>query len=189
MRRFASAFSVCVLVTAIHGVPAPRPAPNDNLIINGSFEEGPNDIGDFKSLEVDSTAIKGWKVTRGQIDYIGTFWKSADGKRSVDLHGSPGYGGISQEFATKKGQKYRVSFHLTGTPTAGERGIIVEAAGQKVSFKVDGTNHTRDAMGWSKKTWDFTAAGNTTVLEFRTDGSGDNQQGPALDDVIVTVSP
>src|SRR5437868_13034779 len=67
----------------------------ENLVVNGSFEEGP-DVGAWLSLDVGSTVIKGWKVTRGQIDYTGTNWRAADGKRSIDLHGSPGFGGIEQ---------------------------------------------------------------------------------------------
>src|SRR5687768_11941336 len=69
----------------------------ENLLKNGGFEEGP-EAGDFLSLNKDSREIKGWKVTRGQIDYIGTHWKHAEGKRSLDLHGSPGLGGVSQTF-------------------------------------------------------------------------------------------
>jgi choice-of-anchor C domain-containing protein len=186
---FIASLVAMLSVHDVGGVPAPKIDPRTNLVVNGSFEEGVDDVGDFKPLDVGSTAIKGWKVTRGQIDYIGTFWKSADGKRSVDLHGSPGYGGISQEIATKKDQKYRVTFQAAGTPGTGERGIIVEAAGMKQTFKVDGTGHTRAEMGWSKKTWEFTATGATTLLEFRTDGTGDNQQGPAIDDVSVTIVP
>src|SRR5262245_40360108 len=69
-----------------------------NLLINGSFEDGP-DPGEFKPLDEDADDIKGWVVTRGQIDYIGTHWGHADGKRSLDLGGSPGYGGVAQTFA------------------------------------------------------------------------------------------
>ena len=42
--------------------------PPANLIVNGSFEEGPDDPGEYKSLDKGSEEIKGWKVTRGQID-------------------------------------------------------------------------------------------------------------------------
>src|SRR5947208_3622044 len=82
-----------------------------NLLVNGSFEEGP-DPGEqgWKPLDKGSKAIKGWEVTRGQIDLVSTHWEAADGKRSIDLHGSPGYGGVKQTFKTKKGQKYQVTF-------------------------------------------------------------------------------
>ena len=98
MRLFAG---TAVVAFALVAVAAPG-RPPANLLVNGSFEEGPDDIGEYKSLDKGSEEIKGWKVTRGQIDLIGTFWTSADGKRSLDLHGSPGYGGVEQSFKTKK---------------------------------------------------------------------------------------
>src|SRR6516162_5240865 len=107
-------------------VPNKKPKPV-NLLLNGSFEEGP-EAGQFKPLDKGSTAIKGWTVTRGQIDYVGSYWKAAHGQRSIDLHGSPGYGGVAQTFATSKGQRYRVTFSLAGTPGTGEKKMGVQAA-------------------------------------------------------------
>src|SRR5262249_26366804 len=109
-----------------------------HLLVNGSFEEGP-DAKHFISLDKGSTQIKGWTVTRGQIDYVGTFWKAAHGGRSIDLHGSPGFGGIQQTFATTKGQRYRVTFSLAGTPQRGVKRMAVRAAGKKAEFRCDGT--------------------------------------------------
>ena len=69
--------------------PALRPERAANLLVNGGFEEGPV-FKVHKPLDPDSTEIKGWTVTRGQIDVVeehdGT-WKAADGTRSLDLHG------------------------------------------------------------------------------------------------------
>ena len=62
------------LIPLVFAAPARPPA---NILVNGSFEEGPDDIGEFKSLDKGSDAIKGWKVTRGQIDLVGTFWPAA----------------------------------------------------------------------------------------------------------------
>ena len=42
----------------------------------------------YVSLDEKSTAMKGWTVTRGQIDYCVGHWKAVEGKRSLDLHGS-----------------------------------------------------------------------------------------------------
>lgn len=179
--RLATAALLLILPV---GLAAPAlPAPN--LLVNGSFEEGLDDIGPFKPLDKGSTAIKGWTVTRGQVDLIGTFWKSADGSRSIDLHGSPGYGGIAQTFKTKKGAKYRVEFQLATTPGAGARGVIVEAAGESKQFDVDDKDRTKENMKWTKTTWEFTATATETTLEIRTSEKGDNEQGPAIDDVVV----
>lgn len=179
---FASIALLFVLSLAI-AAPAPKPT---NLIVNGSFEEGLDDIGEFKSLDKDSDAIKGWKVTRAQIDLVGTFFTAFDGKRCIDLHGSPGYGGVAQTFKTRKGTKYKVELQLAATPGAGERGIWVEAAGEKKKFEVDSGESTREKLKWMKVSWEFTATGNETTLEIYTTEKGDPNQGPIIDDVVVT---
>jgi len=159
-----------------------------NLLVNGSFEEGP-DPGEqgFISLDKDSKEIKGWVVTRAQIDYVGTYWQHADGNRSIDLHGSPGYGGIKQTFKTKKGQKYRVSFALAANPegAVAEKKIGVKAAGKEEKFTFDGTGKTKEDMGWSTQVWDFEATGDETTLEFYTLMEEDPNCGPVLDNVSV----
>jgi choice-of-anchor C domain-containing protein len=169
------------------GVPIKKKKPKPaNLLVNGSFEEGP-EPDKFKPLDKGSTAIKGWTVTRAQIDYIGTFWKAADGKRSIDLHGSPGYGGVEQTFATRKGQLYRVTFSLACTPGTGEKKVAVRAAGKKGEFRCNGSKATPENMGWKTHTWFFKAVADKTTLEIHTLETTDPEQGPALDNVSVMV--
>jgi choice-of-anchor C domain-containing protein len=182
MRLLTCALALTLLVPA--GAAPVKPA--GNLIVNGSFEDGPDDIGEFKALDKGSKDIKGWTVTRGQIDLIGTFWASADGKRSLDLHGSPGYGGVEQTFKTRKGTRYKVELQLAATPGVGERGIWVAAAGDKKQFDVDSGDGTKEKLSWKKVTWEFTATGDETTLEIYTTEKGDDFQGPAIDDVVVT---
>jgi choice-of-anchor C domain-containing protein len=162
-----------------------------NLLVNGSFEEGPEIGADgFLPLDPDSKAIKGWVVTRGQIDYISSYWTAADGKRSLDLHGSPGYGGIKQTFATKKGQKYRVTFSLAGNVDGdvAEKKLGVKAAGAEAKFTFDASGKSRSDMGWSTQVWDFTASDKETTLEFFTLMDTDASCGPALDNVSVVAA-
>lgn len=164
------------------------PKEGENLLVNGSFEEGPEiQEAGFTPLDEGSTAIKGWKVTRAQVDYIGRYWKAADGQRSLDLHGSPGLGGVSQAFKTKKGQKYRVTFSLAGNPDGGpaEKKLGVAAAGKKAEFTFDATGKTKEDMGWASKTWDFTATDDETTLELYTLTTENESCGPALDNVAV----
>ena len=146
--RIISSFAVSSFIVAL-AIAAPA-RPPANLLVNGSFEDGPDDIGEFKSLDKGSDAIKGWKVTRGQIDLVGTFWPAAHGKRSIDLHGSPGYGGIEQTVKTKKGTKYKVELQLAATPAAGDRGIWVAAAGEKKQFDANPKDSTREKLNWIK---------------------------------------
>jgi choice-of-anchor C domain-containing protein len=168
-----------------------KPDKDKNLLVNGSFEEGPEPNGNgFISLDEGSKDIKGWVVTRGQIDYVGSYWQPADGKRSFDLHGSPGFGGVKQTFATKKGQKYRVTFSLAGNVDGAvpEKKLGVKAAGKEEKFSFDSTGKSKTDMGWTTQVWDFTAADNETTLEFFTLMDDDPNCGPCLDNVSVVAA-
>ena len=156
-----------------------------NLLVNGSFEEGTEDIGEFLSLDKGSEAVKGWKVTRGQIDWVATFFAAADGKRSIDLHGSPGYGGVAQTFKTKKGTKYTVEAEAGGDAGGGARAIVLEAGDGKKTFDTDPKDSTPEKLNWEKVTWEFTATGDETTLEIYTTEKGDDARGPVIDDVSV----
>ena len=159
-----------------------------NLLVNGSFEEGPEipKGGTSIILENGSTALPGWVVTLGDIEVVdSSYWKTADGKRSLDLNGSVP-GAISQTFKTRKGQKYRVTFALAGsTPDVEpkEKKFQISAAGKTTEFTFDTTGKTRNDMGWLSKAWEFTAEADKTTLEFVSLTEGD--VGPALDDVVV----
>src|SRR5262245_54069854 len=84
---------------------------------NGSFETGTNP-GVFTTLASGSTAITGWMVSAGTIDYIGTYWTASDGVRSLDMSGN-GPGAITQTFDTVPNQQYQVIFDLAGNPDGG----------------------------------------------------------------------
>ena len=93
-----------------------------DLLVNGSFEE---DGGAFSGgqpiLFSGSTVITGWIVTRENIDYVisgnGSF-VAAEGQRSIDLDGTPGFGGIAQSFLTVPSQDYLVTLRLLAIPSA-----------------------------------------------------------------------
>ncbi len=188
IRLIATVGSAILLIALPAGRAEDDPA--ENLNVNGSFEEGP-EVERFLPLDPGSDLIRGWVVTRGQIDYVGpSHWRAATGARSIDLNGSPGFGGIKQSFATTKGRKYKVRFAMAGTPIAygGDGGVkilCVRAAGKKEAFSVDATDKTGNDMGWTKKSWEFTATEEKTTLEFYSLDYDDLNCGPALDDVSV----
>ena len=121
------------------------------------------------------------------IDYCGTHWKAAEGKRSLDLHGSPGYGGVKQTIKTEKGATYRVTFQMAGNPNVGSKKmtLAVWANKQTKGFEFDCTDKSIEDMGWIKQTWDFKADADETVIEIATTMKADEFGGPALDDVSV----
>jgi choice-of-anchor C domain-containing protein len=156
-----------------------------NLLVNGSFEEGPPlPATNIITLEKDSTAMKGWVVTQGDIDLMdAAYWQAAEGRRSLDMNGLTA-GGIAQTFKTKQGQKYRVTFALAGNPgEPAEKKLQVSAAGKKMEFTFDATGKDQKDMGWVSKMWEFTADADMTTLEFVSLIEGN--AGPALDDVMV----
>jgi choice-of-anchor C domain-containing protein len=180
-------FPVALLLAA-SAPSAPVPKVIVELVKNGSFEDGPELTGWGMPVDKDSTKITGWTVTRGQIDYISPdHWAAADGKRSLDLHGSPGFGGVKQTLATKKGKTYTVTFQMAGNPggTVTEKSVWVAAAGGNKKFTFDAKGKAVDKMGWEKQTWEFTATADETELEIYTAEEVDQFAGPALDNVSV----
>jgi choice-of-anchor C domain-containing protein len=175
-------------LAAAPGAPAPAPKAPPNLLVNGSFEDGPDGLGNFQTYGAGDKAIKGWEVTRASIDLVGNHWPAAHGQRSLDLHGSPGLGGIKQTFATKPDTRYKVTFWMAGNPegTVPRKRMGVSAAGASEEFEFDTAGKTVKALGWAKKSWTFTAKDKETTLEFYTVMKEDEACGPALDDVAVT---
>jgi choice-of-anchor C domain-containing protein len=193
--RVLSALCVSILGAGLlaEAAPALKGDGTGNLVANGSFEDGPAVPAEgYKPLDKGATDLKGWVVTRGQIDAVretGGLWKAADGKRCLDLHGSPGLGGVKQTVATRAGRKYRVTFQMSGNPGGGHTkvSLTVRAAGADKEFAIDMAGRTLDDLKWEKRTWEFTAAGAATELEIHTamPPTSNPFAGPLLDDVRV----
>ena len=196
--------AVAVVIAGLFGLTwaeDKKPLPV-NLVVNGSFEDGPKKIpgddgGDALSedrgylpLDKGSTDITGWVVTRGQIDLHANHVKAAKGRRSIDLNGSPGVGGIQQAIKTVKGKKYVLLFMFAGHPgkveaDEPEKVLGVDIGDETKTFKFDTTGHTKAQLGWVEKRVEFTAAGDKTTIEFYSLSKLDRYCGPAIDDVRV----
>ena len=174
---------------AIAGSP-PAAAPAGDLVTNGSFEEGPEPDAagpGFTPLEAGSTVIRGWTVTRGSVDYIGPYWRHADGRRSLDLNGNEP-GSIAQTLRTTAGRKYRVTFSLAGNACGDGpslKTLVVTAADGRGEFAFDTAGRSYEDMGWETQTWEFTATADETTLEFASTTDQPPACGPALDRVSV----
>jgi len=145
---------------------------NANLIVNGSFETGP-DPGKLITLPNGSTDIFGWTVAPDAVDYIGTLWVASDGGRSLDLDNSGGFGGIEQTFQTTPGVDYLVTFDMSGNPYRGFndppiKRMGVTAAGKSDIFLfdvlVEGNSYVN--MEWVTHSWQFTACDHSFFLQF-----------------------
>lgn len=138
------------------------------IITNPSFESGPA-IGQFTTLLGGSGAITGWTVTGHSVDYIGSYWQSADGARNVDLNGD-GQGGIEQIVGGFDiGTTYLLTFMMSGNPDGAP---IVKNARVTVSgvgfsdFIFDTTGVSHANMGWAQRSLLFTATALTHTISF-----------------------
>lgn len=170
-----------------------EPVRGPNLIQNGSFEDGPPP-GKFIWLNPYSESIEHWRVVNGQIDYVGSAWQAGGGKRSIDLNGSPGRGGVSQTIETQTGAKYEITFALAGNPMGNDDGAAPikkvrvqvltggELTGRVFSFDTAGADPAKPA--WRQQQLTFVAAGEKTTISFISD-SGSNAWGPLIDQVAM----
>src|SRR3954471_13029187 len=157
MKALAICSALLLASIRIAAAPVPKGVESANLIVNGSFEDM-KDEDAARPQDKGSTAIKGWVVTRGQIDVTqqnGNEWKAADGKRALDLHGSPGFGGVEQTIATKPGKKYKVTFQMSGNPGVPEHKkaqLGVRAAGNTREFEITMEGRTYEDLKWEEQT-------------------------------------
>jgi choice-of-anchor C domain-containing protein len=156
---------------------------------NGGFENG-TAPGLFTTLPSGSTAITGWTVGGGGIDYIGTYWTPFEGTRSVDLNALSA-GSIAQTFDTTIGIVYTVQFAMSGNPdaTPNSKTMTVAAASASSNYSFDITSPvvaTRADMAWQVKSFTFTATAASTTLTFTSTTTG--PAGPALDAVSVAAA-
>lgn len=161
---------------------------------NGSFElHAPSIESDSSEPLVlaGQTLLPGWDVLAGSINYVRyNRWQAADGNFSIDLNGehSDVYA-LGQTFDTQAGQKYLVSFALSGNPddAPSVKSLVVSAAGASATYTFDTTGHTRESMQWLTQSFTFTATGDSTTLRF--DSLTTGPYGPALDNVRITAVP
>ena len=148
-------------------------------VSNGGFESGLSD----------------W--TAGAVDVVlSSNFAPSEGSFSLDMNGfSPGF--ISQDIATVPGLAYTVLFDLAGNPGSPQnvKELKVSAASDFTTYEFDTTDKsglTAATMGWKEKSFTFTATDTTTTLVFQSlHAPGpfpDHAQGPALDNVRVTVT-
>jgi choice-of-anchor C domain-containing protein len=155
---------------------------------NGSFEDGTFTGNPFDTLVPGSTALAGWTIESGSIDWIGSYWTASQGSRSIDLTGFDA-GAISQTLTTTIGNTYVVTFDLSGNPAGPPtiKTLTVGATGAPTTgytFDTLAAGNTLDDMKWVSQTYTFLATSTSSVLTFTSTTAG--FYGPALDNVTVT---
>ncbi len=156
-------------------------AQGTNLIVNGSFENGPGTTTNV-TVYSPSTAFAGWLVFTGSVDQVAE-WTAAAGVYSIDMDGLS-VGGIRQVVATTPGATYQLSFQMAGNPGSGVKTMRVSIGAVQHVVTFDATSTSNSNMGWSQRTFTFPAAATSTTIEFLSLSTG-GSAGPALDDVVL----
>jgi hypothetical protein len=143
---------------ALAAATAALPAQAQNLLQNGSFEQGNwvNYAGSWAKLTSGSSALSGWAVTGDPIA-----WSSPSNSDGVVAFDENRQGGIAQSFATHAGASYRVSFMLGGIASYGAMvRLRVDVAGVQQDFTLEPSAGNT----WSQRDLDFVAQGGLTTL-------------------------
>ena len=159
---------------------------------NGSFEDGTYTGGNWNTLNTGSTAITGWTVSSGTVDWVdSSYWQAANGSKSVDLDGNSAGALTSDAFDTVSGATYFVSFALSGNPDAnlGVKTVEVSASGTSTApatydFNTLTTDNTHTDMMYQTEGYTFVATGASATLTFASQTAG--AWGPVIDNVQVT---
>jgi hypothetical protein len=183
---------VTLAVVAFGGLLAAAPGAfgAGSIVVNGNFEH-PAVAGPFQDFF--PPGFRGWRIDRGSVDVVHTFWRAASRDQSLELNGQA-RGAISQRLETVPGADYRLRFKFAGNPDTEFsacqdpalriKQMRVSWDGDSLgSFAFDITGQTFDDMGWEPISIPVTASASTTSLRFtsQTDGFC----GPAIDHVVV----
>lgn len=160
-----------------------------SAIVNGGFELPGAANANFDTLPAGSSAITGWTVGSGSIDWIKGYWQPSEGQHSLDMSGNAA-GSIFQSIGgLTVGASYAVTFDIAGNPDGGPpmKWLRVTAGADSQDFSFDTTGHSRGAMGWLTQEFDFKATASTETLTFASLTGG--FYGPALDNVRIERVP
>lgn len=173
-------------------------AHGQNLVTNGGFEQPPTGTAEFLVFNPGDLTLPGWEIIFGGVDVVQqNFFGSPayEGTQFLDLDGSPGPGGVTQEMATTPGVSYEFSFAYANNPTSSfsvnfAQARIYDSAGDLFAPVV--FSHSTSVSGnldWSLYTTTFTASEALTRLEFLSFSPGPSSGGILLDKISVVAVP
>ncbi|MBV8635140.1 MAG: DUF642 domain-containing protein [Burkholderiaceae bacterium] len=164
---------------------------DDNLIVNGDFEDAQNFVAnkdDSMSLLPGSQALTGWQILNASgldVAWLGPknpWIPAAHGQYYVDLagyHGSTPWSGLAQTFRTHRGHFYSVAFDLGHWGTSPS--MLRASAGTAV---VDLTSSVDPTRNWDRQHFTFWAISDQTTLTLQ-GTSASNGNYLAVDHVVV----
>jgi len=169
-------------------------ASAQNLIVNGSFELGPDLPCGWSCLSSQSNDLVGWTIDSGTIDRcnlggdcpVSEVWRSIEGLYSLDLSGCGQAGVISQVIPAVPSTRYVLRFQLSANCSSRESRTVHVSVGQETR-EFSKTGPGGDSPMWSKCEFSFVAGAASQLIRFASEGNGWN--GPVIDDVSVIVAP
>jgi hypothetical protein len=156
--------------------------PNENLIMNPSFEEGAL-CEDGKSwCVVEQDTVPGWEATGGKIELDKSVWPAYEGKVSIDLAPyADSY--VHQVVKLCVGTKYELTFSLSMNKCGNGKGYYNIAPEDQDITDTSGMVEFTGFSEWHVIKRKFTATSETTRLGF---GSlSGSSCGPVIDNIIV----
>lgn len=167
---------------SFHLVPALRPAScccgqfSEIFFPNLDFESGPlPSPGTFFTYSTGAN-FGGWTVTQATIDHcdagVGNLGAGNPngGSFFIDLHGSPGLGGISYNlFGLTPGNQYRIEF-WTAQNGGGFSSTGYLKVGGGAWLNVNWVVSVSGAVAWRKEMFEFTAQASSGTMEFSSTG-------------------
>ena len=196
----AIAFAAMMLAFAGPAAAATAAFQNGSFLGSSYTPSYPGAGFETLSSELDNTtAIPGWTVTSGSVDWIQSYWEAPPGGgNSIDMNGTAGpnqqnptaLGVLTQTFATDVHAAYVVGFELAGNPTQNCGPVIktlwVSAADTPTQpYSADTWGYSNSDMGWTPQTYSFVATSDSTTLTFAAATSNKSDCGAALGDVSV----
>jgi hypothetical protein len=139
---------------------------------------------------VDTPSVYGGEG--GSVDLVAnSYWNAEDGNYSIDLAGTSGVpGGLYQDVPTTPGVQYSLTYWtaVNGDETPGNTHTLNVVVGGQTVATVQAAGVGRP-LQWVQNTVAITATAATTRIEFDDVTPGDQDQGPALDNVSLTAAP
>jgi len=158
-------------------------AASAGVISNGSFESDVISPNPWVSYSASGQGLTGWTVTGNSVDLvIRSAYAAQEGDQSVDLAGTPGPGGVMQNFATDPGQDYLIDFWVSSN--GGAKTLSLQVFWNGI---LTATFDSPDMNTWEEHSLIFTASDIQSTIGFNTPIT--SNAGPLLDNVSVSTVP